>query len=52
MNTLDYIIISVVVVWIIVAIGFMVRAKRKGKRGCCGGCNSCSVGCNKMKEKK
>ncbi len=50
MNALDYIIISIVVVWVIAAICFLVRAKKKGKSICCGSCSSCTTGCKMHKK--
>lgn len=49
MNVLDYIIVSVVLIWFGAAIWFLVMAKKKGKSICCGSCSSCSAGCNKCK---
>lgn len=47
MNALDYIIISIVVVWVIAAICFLVRAKKKGKSSCCESCGSCPSDCKR-----
>lgn len=52
MNALDYIIISIVVVWVIAAIYFLLRAKKKGRSICCGSCSSCPADCNRSFLKK
>ncbi|PYG89060.1 hypothetical protein LY28_00881 [Ruminiclostridium sufflavum DSM 19573] len=51
MKLLDYIIVSMVSIWFVAAVWFLVRAKRKGRSICCGrSCGSCTEGCEKCKK--
>lgn len=42
MKLLDYILIAVLAVWLILAVAYMIRRRKKGYT-CCGNCKGCKL---------
>ncbi|MEG1742686.1 MAG: FeoB-associated Cys-rich membrane protein [Clostridia bacterium] len=51
MNIYDYIILAALAACVVLALVFIVRAKKKGKNICCGNCSRCSS-CNECAERE
>lgn len=52
MNFLDYVIASAVLVWLIVAVCYIIRQKKAGRSSCGGCCSGCQKHCHQTGVKR